>query len=197
MKRIALAAALSLIVSCASTGNVPRNCPCDESSPVAVAQPKPAAPWSNSRLKSSDVPAVYFTEQRKADNRAKCAVLAPLSVAPDAKPRSAYFGGGWGIAYDQPGQPGSDANGYDCATCGRSAFGVAGAGVEPGGPTYQWENNVEYADGSHVGYGLQGGSGPGWLAYIIIPGQGCMYNVWSHIGREHLEELISKLRFVE
>ena len=158
---------------------------------------KPPPPWSNPPLQRANVPAVYFTEHKKAENRATCALLVPAEVPSDAKPRRANFYGGWAIAYDQPGKPGVNPTGADCASCGRSAFGVAGTGVEGGGATYQWPNVIEYEDGSSVGYGLEGGNGPGWLAFVTIPGQRCLYNVWSHSGQAELEELIRNLRFVE
>jgi len=47
-----------------------------------------------------------------------------------------------------------------------------------------------------VGYGREGGTGPNWLAYVRIPGQDCLYNVWSRRGQAHLEELLAELRFV-
>ena len=99
-------------------------------------------------------------------------------------PRSATFSGGWAVAYDLPGE--------------RSAFGIAGTGSDA------WADNVYDAwpekrvleDGSRVGYGPEGGTGPNWLAYLRIPGQQCLYNVWSRRGKAHLEELLGQLRFV-
>lgn len=38
--------------------------------------------------------------------------------------------------------------------------------------------------------------GPNQLAYLRIPGQDCLYNVWSALGRMHLEQLLAALRFV-
>jgi hypothetical protein len=89
------------------------------------------------------------------------------------------------VAYDLPGE--------------RSAFGIAGTGVRAGqSATYRdWPHQLTYADGSWAGYGLEGGSGPKWLAYVEIPGQDCLYNVWSHRGQAHLESLISRLRLAE
>lgn len=42
-----------------------------------------------------------------------------------------------------------------------------------------WPVKREFADGSRVGYGPEGGTGPTWLAYVRIPGQDCLCNVWS------------------
>lgn len=60
-----------------------------------------------------------------------------------------------------------------------------------------WPHRVECADGSRAGYGPDGGTGPNWLAYLRIPGQRCLYNVWSREGKEPLEALLRSLRFVD
>jgi hypothetical protein len=144
------------------------------------------APWSTARLAAVDVPAVYAQQWRKADNRASCALVAfsDLGEGAGAKPRAANFSGGWAVAYDRPGE--------------RSAFGIAGAGVLAGGDTYDgWPDAIAWADGSHANYGLEGGTGPGHLAYLEIAGQGCLYNVWSKLGDAHLVHLLESLRFVD
>lgn len=153
--------------------------------PAAPVETIPPAPWSGARLPAASVPAVYAAEWRKAGNRATCAPLAPASVDPHAaaRPRAATFSGGWAVAYDLPDR--------------RSAFGVAGAGVSAAGPSYSaWPHRVRWADGSMAEYGPEGGTGPNQLAYLRIPGQDCLYNVWSSLGREHLEQLLGRLRFV-
>ena len=161
--------------------------------PVSPSSPSPAAdrspaPWSKAALAVSSVPAVYVTAWRAAANRQHCALLAPArlpsDVAADARPRAATFSGGWGVAYDLPSE--------------RSAFGVAGTGASAwSGDVYdQWPEHRTYADGGRVGYGPEGGTGPNWLAYVRIPGQDCLYNVWSRRGQAHLEQLLGELRFV-
>jgi hypothetical protein len=153
--------------------------------PPAPPVPQPA-PWSQAKLASSDVPAVYRTEWRKAANHATCALLAPASLPGvlEATPRSAYFAGGWAVAYDTPDM--------------RSAFGIAGTGSLAADPAYdEWPYKVTWEDGSSAGYGPEGGTGPKQLAYLRIAGQDCLYNVWSSMGREHLEQLLNELRFVE
>lgn len=133
------------------------------------------------------VPAVYLSQWEKAENRDTCAVIAPRSVGQagaTATPRCANFSGGWAVAYDLPDL--------------RSAFGVAGAGVSAGDPTYdKWPYAYDWADGSKVEYGPEGGEGPNQLAYLRIQGQDCLYNVWSRLGREHLELLLGELRMVK
>jgi hypothetical protein len=147
---------------------------------------EPEAPWSRPRLGADEAPAVYLTEWRRAENRAGCAPLAPaaLGAGEGATPRAASFSGGWGVAYDLPRL--------------RSAFGVAGAGVLAADSSYSdWPFHLHWADGGSAGYGPEGGTGPNQLAYLRIPGQTCLYNVWSRLGREHLELLLSELRFIE
>lgn len=146
----------------------------------------PRAPWTGPRLKAGEVPAVYLAEWRKAENRAGCAPIAPaaLGAGAGATPRAASFSGGWGVAYDLPGR--------------RSAFGVAGTGALAADSSYSaWPFHLDWADGGTAGYGPEGGTGPNQLAYLRIPGQACLYNVWSRLGREHLELLLSQLRFID
>ncbi|HEU4628312.1 MAG TPA: hypothetical protein VFS08_01155 [Gemmatimonadaceae bacterium] len=131
------------------------------------------------------MPAALLAGWREAENRATCAPLAPASLGehPEARPRAAYFGGGWGLAYDLPEL--------------RSAFGVAGTGVSAAEPSYDdWPHHRRWADGSSAGYGPEGGTGPKRLAYLRVAGQGCLYNVWSNLGLEHLEWLLGELRLV-
>ncbi|HYD54624.1 MAG TPA: hypothetical protein VEA99_18465 [Gemmatimonadaceae bacterium] len=159
----------------------------------APAPPRPdLAPWIGSSLREGDVPAVYLGQWGAAPNRATCALLAPRAVPPAsgvdaarATPRAATFAGGWAVAYDLPET--------------RSAFGVAGTGSAANAPgTYdQWPHERRWADGSRAAYGPEGGTGPNQLAYLTIPGQGCLYNVWSRLGRAHLEALLASLRFVQ
>lgn len=169
MMRTALAALL-LLAACATNAPLP-----------------PRAPWREPALSRASVPDVYVVEWEKAENRDTCALVAPRSVGAageGATPRAARFGGGWAVAYDLPNL--------------RSAFGVAGAGVKAGEPTYnQWPYAYEWGDGSKVEYGPEGGTGPNQLAYLRIQGQDCLYNVWSRLGREHLELLLRELRRVE
>jgi hypothetical protein len=128
---------------------------------------------------------VYLAQWRAAENRATCAPVAFSSLgAEHATPRAATFSGGWAVAYDQPQR--------------RSAFGIAGAGVLASEPSYDdWPHRRAWADGSTAGYGPEGGTGPNQLAYLRIAGQGCLYNVWSQLGVEHLEYLLGAIRFID
>jgi hypothetical protein len=122
----------------------------------------------------------------QAQNRNTCAPLAfaQLGEGAGATPRAATFSGGWSVAYDMPTL--------------RSAFGIAGTGVKAADPSYnEWPYRREWPDGSTAGYGPEGGSGPNQLAYLRIAGQQCLYNVWSRLGRAHLEQLLESLRFIQ
>ena len=152
----------------------------------ATAPAAPRAPWREARLRRDEIPAVYLQQWEKAENRAECALIVPRSLGDGAgaTPRAANFGGGWGVAYDLPEL--------------RSAFGVAGAGVKATDPAYaKWPYVQQWDDGSRAEYGPEGGTGPNQLAYVRIRGQQCLYNVWSRLGRAHLELLLRELRLVE
>lgn len=180
--------ALLLAVACAGVSPAPSPAapaPAPPPPPVPVEPPAPPAPWAGAPLPAASVPAAYATEWRKAANRAACAPLAPASLGPHAaaRPRAAAFSGGWAVAYDLPDR--------------RSAFGVAGTGASAEGASYSsWPHRIRWADGSTAEYGPEGGTGPNQLAYLRVAGQDCLYNVWSALGREHLEHLLAALRFV-
>ena len=181
---IALAAA-GLLFGCASSTAREAGSPGGNPAP----EPRLAAPWSEPALAAASVPAIYAQVWRTAENRAGCALIAPERLDPalerTATPRAATFSGGWAVAYDLPEL--------------RSAFGVAGTGSDASAPDLydEWPHKRIFADGSRVGYGPEGGgAGPNWLAYIRIPDQRCLYNVWSRRGQAHLEELLGQLRFV-
>ena len=165
-----------------------------------------AAPWSAAPLAADAVPAVVAETWSAADNHDECAVLFPAdpdTLAAGAVLHDRYFGGGWGLAWDLPSGPGRWEPGGDyCPDCGREAFGVAGTGGEAtGAEDAIWPNRLAWTDGSHAGYGYEGltagQAGEPLLAYLFIDGPGCMYNVWSYLGEEHLLSLIGQLRFVE
>jgi hypothetical protein len=99
-----------------------------------------------------------------------------------------YFHGGWGITYKHP----------------EGDFTIAGTGVpayEGIDPIDPWPYHVRWKDGSLVGYGTEGGQylaepDASYLAYLIVSGQDCLYNISSNLGRQHLEYLLSHLRLV-
>ena len=153
--------------------------------------------------------ATALREWRVAHNRASCAPLALASNGGvSATARRAYFGAGWGVAFD--------------TRQVRSAYGFAGVGLldedslgheaKRAALARQWPYTRELGRrgglprGSFAGYGLEGGAryaaaNPQGrrqhsLAYLRIPGQACMYNVWSRVSRRHLEQILDSLRLV-
>lgn len=163
----------------------PAPAPVSAPAPTPATAPDHAPPWLQPALTRDDVPQVLLAEWSGAPNREVCTPLAPASLGTDerAVPRRAEFGGGWGVAWDLPNL--------------RSAFGIAGTGVDAADPSYsEWPYSLTWSDGSTAGYGPEGGTGPNQLAYLRITGMGCLYNVWSRLGREHLEHLLGQLRFV-
>jgi hypothetical protein len=171
MKRLLLPALL--LTACATTNS---------SAPFP-----PTAPWRSAPISRLEVPTVYVEQWSKAENRDTCALVAFRRLGTGgagAQLRAANFAGGWAVAYDFPDL--------------RSAFGIAGAGVKADDPSYdKWPYVHEWGDGSKVEYGPEGGEGPNQLAYLRIEGQGCLYNVWSRVSREHLEELVREIRLVQ
>ena len=143
-------------------------------------------------------------EWARAENRAACAPVTFASTAgATASPRRAAFAGGWAAAFDQPGL--------------RSAFGIAGTGLIPQDEAPPAAQRRRLKDQwpyfsvlpglprpSFAGYGIEGarpyssanpgGKGVNSLAYVRIGGQRCTYNVWSRLGRAHLEALLDGLR---
>lgn len=144
-------------------------------------------------------------EWSKAANRASC---APLALKSDAKAggtaRAATYSGGWAVAFDQRER--------------RSAYGFAGVGALPDDRldfalqvdrlarqwpyVRRWDEGDNLPVGSAAGYGLEGfqdypsgssGFGRQSVAYLRIPGQSCLYNIWSRLGRDHLELVLGEL----
>jgi hypothetical protein len=166
----------------------------------ASGRPAPAEPWRAPAIARGDAPPVLISEWSRAKNRDSCApfTFASLGEHADAKPRSAYFAGGWGVAWDKPGLPGLSATGAWCRDCGRGAFGIAGTGALASGPSYTgWPHERVWRDGSRAGYGPEGGTGERTLAYVTISGEECLYNVWSFLGVAHLEQLLEQMRRVD
>ena len=177
----------------------------DDTAAFASPPPPSAAPSRSSPAKPPLVAeAVVLGEWGKADNRASCAPLA-FAATGQARgaPRAADFGGGWGVAFDLPNL--------------RSAYGIAGPGpvAADSAPAEaqrdrlreQWPNFRELTalpQPAFAGYGIEGavaypadnpaGRGVNSLAYLRVGGQQCTYNVWSRLGRSHLETLLDALR---
>lgn len=170
---------------------------CTSVSPRPSGPPPP--PWNENAIVRGETRNFILQEWAKAENRATCAAIgfASLGEGTGATPRPANFSGGWAVAYDKPGEPGVEANGQFCADCGRGTFGIAGTGVEAGTGGPAAARVIEWSDGSRASLFLQGGTGPGHLAYVTVRGERCLYNVWTYLGMDHLEHLVESLRYVE
>ena len=164
-------------------------------------EPEMPAPWTGPKLAATDAPAVV-AEWKKAKNRKTCAALAFAEAGDQttgARGRKASFVGGWAVAWDKKGLPGTDGRGYPCPTCGRSVYGVAGTGgVAADAPLENFPFQMKFSDGARAGYGPQSepANKGSHLAFLVIPGQACLYNIWSELGQEHIELLLKNLRRV-
>lgn len=163
--------------------------------PPLSAQPRPSPQTAANEL--------VYQEWRKSSVRWHC---APLGVTPTmangGTPRRADFSDGWAVAFDRKDM--------------RSAYGVAGTGIRDGQDvprterlrrlSLQWPLTKEVRMGRQLavaGYGIVGaqpysaenpdGIGEKSLAYVYVDGQSCLYNVWSNLGRKHLEQLLGSL----
>ncbi|MFB4302625.1 hypothetical protein [Actinomadura sp. NTSP31] len=182
-----------LVLISASGSNSSPDSPTEIPYPAQRSQPVNAgrAPWDAPQLREDEAPKILVHEWRRANNRDDCAPIAPaqLGAGAGAHVRRATFDGGWGITYE-------DARG-DFTIAGTSE--PASGGVDPADP---WRYHVRWNDGSIVGYGTEGGQyggGPDsttYLAYLAIPGQGCLYNISTKLGKGHLEYLLTQLRIV-
>ena len=148
--------------------------------------------------------ALVRAEWARSKDREHC---GPLAFTTDggapATARRAEFSGGWGVAFDTPQV--------------RSAYGVAGPGVIDGDEAppaaqaerlgRQWPHFTTLARlpaPAFAGYGVEGaqdfradnpdGRGLNAVAYVRVGGERCTYNVWSRLGRAHLEVLLDSLR---
>lgn len=162
-----------------------------------------APPWGAAPLATGDVPDVLGVQWEGSELREFCSALYPgLPLTEDAAIRSANFGDGWAVAWDLPDGPGRLPSGEYCEDCGRGAFGVAGAtGPAIGDETEVWAQRLDWSDGSKAGYGFEGfgdgSQGEPLLMYLLIADEGCLYNVWSFLGEDHLLGLVAGLRFVD
>ena len=98
--------------------------------------------------------------------------------------------------FDQAGAPGVSESGDTCRRCGRSAFGVAGTSMPVDSLNDEDTDAAPaptYADGSFTEIVSEDGVAS---ATISVGGQGCVYQVWSFLGEDHLRGLIEGLRIV-
>lgn len=171
--------------------------------PQAATAALPASPWSSAPLGSAAVPGPILSAWQHAENRAQCAPLAPvaLGAGAGARPRVGELEGGWAVEFDQRGMPGVGRDGELCARCGRGVFGIAGTNLIPEDLVTE-ESEAElpapsFADGSHLSVEPPAEGEDVAAAVITVRGQGCVYQVWSFLGEEHVRELVGSLRLVD
>lgn len=188
------------------------------SSGVAARGATPPPPVSAPALEEPPAPApvdpaarrIALAEWRKAENRASC---APLALKDDrgegGKARRATYSGGWAVAFDLPGPRNRLRSAYGFAGTGSLPTDAASPRAQRARLAAQWPlfRDLEHLPRpAFAGYGLEGagayppdnpqGHGQTSLAYVRIAGQACDYNVWSRLGRSHLEYLLGQLELL-
>jgi len=171
---------------------------------AAAAVEETAAPGpSADPVDPAEVPSVVMQDWIDAGANRRCAPLTftDPGEAIGATPRqangrtTATF-----IAFDRPGLPGSLPSGEECPDCGRGVFGYGSLGERMS--LLLAEPDLTWADGSSATFSWRGGdvdvTGAGRRTGALrIQGQDCDYQVWSYLGREHLEVLLQGIRVVE
>ncbi len=155
----------------------------------------PDAPWAAAMVSTDTLPENVQTTLASAENYDSCAPLVPAGM--DAVPaRASTLDGGWAMEFDARGQAGVRESGATCRRCGRSSFGVAGTSM-----TADDLSDVEtgespeatFGDGSVLMVEAEEGVAS---ATLTVGGQGCVYQVWSFQGEEHLQSLLEGMRLV-
>ncbi|MGE0788581.1 MAG: hypothetical protein AB7S26_23120 [Sandaracinaceae bacterium] len=163
----------------------------------------PSAPWATPPIASEAAPGAVLAAWRDAENRSVCAPIAPIATgaADGAEARvSTLIEGGWAVEFDRRGMPGMSERGAECRRCGRGVFGVAGTRMSPDELVMEEsadESGPTFADGSQLVVDPPADGESIASATLTVRGQGCVYQVWSHLGEEHVRELVSALRVVD
>jgi len=160
----------------------------------------PEAPWADAPLTTRDVPPPILTAWERAENRETCAPIAPRSfgAADGARARASELEGGWAVEFDRRGMPGVARDGNACTSCGRGVFGIAGTSMTPEELAGERSDvpQPSFRDGSHAELEVSEGESVA-AATLTLAGEGCVYQVWSFLGQDHVEELVRELRRVE
>ncbi len=172
------------------------------SSPRGAVTPLPSVATPASPVASATLaePASLMAAWRRADNRAWCAPVAPRALRGDMDARlrrGTKVDGGWSVEFDRAGAPGLAPDGHTCPRCGRGTFGIVGAALTPDEAFDPELVALSFQDGSRMTIERPAAEGEPASATLAIAGQGCVYQVWSFLGEEHLRGLIDALRFVE
>lgn len=155
--------------------------------------PAEPAPWEAASIELDDPHEVYAQEWDEAGCPPDCLFLAFAELGPEltgAAIRRAENAGEMLVAWDLPDGPGHDTFGEPCTDCGRGVIGLGTfqSAELPGEPNLVW------SDGSAavIEPGLYGHE-----ARLRPAGSGCIYWIWSHLGRDHLLAMIERLRAVD
>lgn len=204
--------ALVVVLILAACDGAPPERPAPSPTALAASTPTKAKALRQQAASAASTPLpqadrLILNEWRKAENRAHCAPLHFRdSAGAQGTPRPARFSGGWAVAWDQPGR--------------RSAFGLAGVALLPDDAAPAEDHRARLArqwpfmrdlerlpHPAFAGYGVEGagpypsenpeGYGLNSLAYVRVGDQTCTYNVWSRLGRAHLEALLESLALLE
>ncbi len=148
----------------------------------------PQAPWQSESVEANDT---LVAAWQLAANRSWCAPMTTTAVTTGI--RGQALDGGWAAEFDREGSPGLTEDGEMCEDCGHATFGIAGTamGIEDG-----VQDDViapSFADGGALI--VETGDGVA-AATVTVPGQGCVYQVWSFLGEAHLRAVVDGLRFV-
>ena len=177
------------------------------------------APWSAPRLPESEIDQLLVNRWVESPTSRDCPLLALAGLgdgADEATIRPASFGG-WGVAWDNPTGPGHDNQNEPCSECGRGVIGLSGGNGGSAINPKAAPNQVEWDDGSTAIFGYEGllynqlpldridirdpNTGDpttppihSWVTPADYPG--CVYELWTHLGEDHLLQLFDQLRYV-
>jgi len=204
---MAMALPLAALVACTpvvpidtADGGTPTPAPAADEIIVSDQQPPKAPPPQTPSIAADLIRADW----EAADNRDACPALAfGNDSGANGSARRAEFSGGWGVAFDLPNL--------------RSAYGIAGTGLleerdmdqARTALMAQWplfRDLTALPQPALAGYGVEGakpypadnpdGTGVNSITYIRISNSPCLYNVWSRLGRAHLEAMLDTLRLL-
>ena len=150
---------------------------------------------SQEPLTASDISELYLLEwEGEAGAPDSCPLLAFANLGDvqiDGVVRRADSSGEMLLAWDRTFGPGHNGFSQPCQDCGR---GVVGLGTFQFSQIFDREITHEWSDGSKAAafegfYGTE--------LHLQPTGFDCIYWMWSHLGREHVDYLLTQLRRVE
>lgn len=177
-------------------------------------------PWIAPPLQETDVDLLLLQRwEETSGGGGQCPLLALADLGPgndQSEIRTARFGG-WGVAWDNPEGPGHDGFNEPCSDCGRGVVGLSGGRGSPDSAPQGRPFRAEWEDGSYALYGYEGNlynqlppdridardqvtgepTTPPLHAWLQTADQPtCLYEIWTHLGDDHLHYLFTQLRYV-